>query len=224
MSLTSLLWPLLAPAGCASPQVLPMGGGAGLGTPHYWVSWQAGWAGLAGLQWPTSLSLPCAWWPSPPLPPPPGLPLRPLHRLVRALTCEIKRDFNYLSAKQQLERITAQQQSPPPLPLPHLSPFFSSSHPGSDAGWHRKSSNSAQDPCVPGLGHELGAGWGWGKGLSREAPQWPGAGHSGGASLCTCTLETASAVSLGSVCTPVHVCPCMCVCVWPVCVTARVCK
>lgn len=60
---------------------------------------------------------------SPRLPPPPSLPLCPLHRLVRALTCEIKRDFNYLSAKQQLERITAQQQSPPPLPPPARSAF-----------------------------------------------------------------------------------------------------
>lgn len=62
----------------------------------------------------------------PQLPPSPSLPLCPLHRLVRALTCEIKRDFNYLSAKQQLERITAQQQSlPHALPLPCLpSPLF----------------------------------------------------------------------------------------------------
>lgn len=59
----------------------------------------------------------------PQLPPPPSLPLCPLHRLVRALTCEIKRDFNYLSAKQQLERITAQQPSPPPLPPPARSAF-----------------------------------------------------------------------------------------------------
>lgn len=107
----------------AAPRCSRLGKGLGWGLPPLGLlAGGLGWQ--AGLRWPTSLSPPCARRPSPPLPPPPGLPLRPLHGLVRALTCEIKRDFNYLSAKQQLERITAQQQSPPPLPPPDLSPLF----------------------------------------------------------------------------------------------------
>lgn len=69
---------------------------------------------LAGLSTSPSDSCMCQA-PSSLLPPPPGSPLCPLHSLARALTCEIKRHFNYLSAKQQLERITAQQHPPSAL-------------------------------------------------------------------------------------------------------------
>lgn len=78
--------------------------------------------------------------------PTPSLPLRPLHRLAKALTCEIKRDFNYLSAKQQLERITAQQRSPPPLPQPGPPSRLFSLKPQREAGCDRKSSHLAQGP------------------------------------------------------------------------------
>lgn len=123
------------------------------------------------------------------MPPPPGLPLCPLHRLARALTCEIKRDFNYLSAKQQLERITAQQLSPPPLPLPALLPPFPSPYPVL-----RESSSSAQAPHAPGLGFR---GQRAGQGTS---PRGRRAGRSGG-HPCACTpWRQTVAVSLGSVC------------------------
>lgn len=129
MPLTPFSWPLWLQRAAqilasTRPQVLTAGGGAGLGTPAPWGLLAGGLGWPPGLRRATSPSPPCARQPGPLLPPPPGLPLRPLHRLVRALTCEIKRDFNYLSAKQQLERITAQQQSPPPLPPPGLSPPF----------------------------------------------------------------------------------------------------
>lgn len=123
MSLTSFLGPLWAPMDCShrgQGKTLDTHGlGKGLGLLAGGLGWHA------GLSCPTSLSPPCAGQPCPPMPPPPGLPLSPLYRLARALTCEIKRDFNYLSAKQQLERITAQQR-----PLLHspcqvcLLPFF----------------------------------------------------------------------------------------------------
>lgn len=85
--------------------------------------------------------------PSSLLPPPPGFPLCPLHSLARALTCEIKRHFNYLSAKQQLERITAQQHTPPtPRTGPACCPSLQSPS-GAEARCHGKSSNSSQHLC-----------------------------------------------------------------------------
>lgn len=114
---TSFLRPLLALLGSTDP-----GQGQTLGAQgSCW--WAPGWRGR--LRGPASPAPPCARPTGPVLPPPPSFPLRPLRMLVRALTCEIKRDFNYLSAKQQLERITAQQRSPPAWPLPSLpSPLF----------------------------------------------------------------------------------------------------
>ena len=93
----------------ASPAAGPPGRRAGL----------AIWAQTPYLPFPFLAALPPVAFlcqaASPCLPPPPSLPLCPLHRLVRALTCEIKRDFNYLSAKQQLERIKKQTHKMEPL-------------------------------------------------------------------------------------------------------------
>lgn len=186
---------------------------AGLGTlatgPSGRQTRLAGWAQLPHLP-----ILPCARLCGPPMPPPPSLPLCPLHRLVRALTCEIKRDFNYLSAKQQLERITAQQWSPPPFPAPGLpSPLHLRLHPDL-----RESSNSAQAPCNPCLDMRWSV-LGTGHGVQRAVQGTP-PGRSGGASLCVHTLETASS----------HLCVCpgirpSCVGVWLACVnTVCACK
>lgn len=131
------------------------GPGAGLGTPATGPSGRqsrlAGWAQLPHLP-----ILPCARLRGPPMPPPPSLPLRPLHRLVRVLTCEIKRDFNYLSAKQQLERITAQQRSPPPLPLPGLpSPLHLQPPPRSEGVLQFNSGSLCPMSGVGDKGHEV---------------------------------------------------------------------
>lgn len=126
------------------------------------------------------------------MPPPPGLPLHPLHRLARALTCEIKRDFNYLSAKQQLERITAQQRSPPPLSPPGLpSPLFLQPPPSSE-GVLQFSSGS----LCPREGETKDVRWSVLGRRGRKDLQGRPTGGCGllvtPVSLCVCTLEMAS--------------------------------
>lgn len=186
---------------------------AGLGTlatgPSGRQTRLAGWAQLLHLP-----ILPCARLCGPPMPPPPSLPLCPLHTLVRALTCEIKRDFNYLSAKQQLERITAQQRSPPPFPPPGLpSPLHLQPPPRSEGVLQFSSG-----PLCPSLEMRWSV-LGTGHGVQRAVQATP-SGRSGGASLCVHTLETASS----------HLCVCpgirpSCVGVWLACVnTVCACK
>lgn len=195
------------------------------GDSCHWAFWQADQVGRLGSAAPPPHPSLCqAVWPS--NAPPPSLPLRPLHRLVRALTCEIKRDFNYLSAKQQLERITAQTAIPSSTPSSScqvcLLLFISSHHPDL-----RESSNSAQAPCAPHLGWEIkDMRWsvlGTGQGV-QSAVQGTPPGRSGGASLCGHTLKTASS----------HLCVCpgihpSCVGVWlarvnTVCACKHVCN
>lgn len=111
--------------------------------------------------------------PSSLLPPPPGFPLCPLHSLARALTCEIKRHFNYLSAKQQLERITAQQH-PPSTPRTRPASCPSLQFPSSaEARCHGKPSSSSQHLCSlhPRRELVLGTGAKEFKGLHRKSPQ-----------------------------------------------------
>lgn len=151
--------------------------------------------------------------PSSLLPPPPGSPLCPLHSLARALTCEIKRHFNYLSAKQQLERITAQQHPPSPLPAPGPPPaLLSSLHPASsalrlDVGG-KSSSPAQQHLCLlhPKRESVLGV-------RTKEYKRLPRKGR-----LCTCILETVSTQL-----TEVQVGTMVCICVPDTLVPAGAC-